>query len=1027
MPRRTVRRVPAIDRQPRLDMGHVSMVSPRWLLAATVVVATFARAAAAQEPAARVGKLSVYGSDFALDKQTGNLAAVDPKQELVALFKPEPAGLDKPLEPIVQTKLRGLPVAIVYKQLGERGYFVVGCLLESAIYLFNAADLKQEARIPIIQGCTSLAASASPRDPYVYYCYRGERPGHDGGKSGIVNLESRRDLGEVFHPAWETAVSADGNFVYTRPNIYFKNGVQSFRRILPANPGDKPTLERSHGGVETHGDIVPEPFEKHLAIGNQLFGASDPRAEIGRLPMSIKAYFTGRPLAVGFNTDEPGVADNMSSETTRGKIVVASLNTGAKIGMATIPPFFFARTGRPGLPNQPWDHHVEGRLSRLFADDARRRIVVAYQSVLAVVTLEEMKVPDEPYLEVDPVGEPVAILGRKNVLPLRPRDPRVTIELAEPRDDMQITHAGLEWTPPADAVGDQIVKLRLRHGSSEKIQGIGLQVEHESIRLPWEADGLAVSRDEKLAFLWTKPVSDAQFPEPDNPFAPGADPNKNRPQGALVSIDDGKVLAAGRLPFTPASAAVDARHIYLGGPTSVVALEHETLALRFETQVEGMINLLELIDGQSLIACSGRDRRLKFATADLSLQLDYGPRNTGGREFQAFQSQHMQNVEFGVRAAGKEWCVNNGDVFDHSFSRPILLVNLPTFMPINVLRSPIPFQSPSISPNSLYRLERERTYFVGTDRLPELRATAAVVREIEHPGIDDGTVRIRKRAETFTLWLSDERIRFTTGEPDRKIVLARGDYAPKENRPAYAERGRGAVVARGGNVYCTILGKLFRIPATIASPTGESAHFGVPTAESSPSFDRKQSHLVLEGDGPVKLKHSVAGGVGPYTFSLVDPAPGLSIDTECTVTADPTRLVPLALDRIAGAVDAAGNYQGRGAFESPGHAAAYLALNAPLFEQIVGRPPKGFPVTLVVGVRASDRTPCSAGLMYQVLLEIPHDQVAARMQSIEQLRMQSQAGGRFAPSPERRFQALEQRVMQLESQIESMKKMLEKK
>jgi len=1001
-------------------MGHVLTVSLRLLLAATASAGLTA-VAVAQDSAVALGKLAVPGCDFALDRQSGNLAAVDPQQDLVVLYKPEPAGPDKPLEPIARTKLRGMPVAIVYKQLGEKHYFVVGCMQEKALYLLNAADLKEEARIPIAEGCLCLATAASPRDPYAYYCYGNQ----SHSKSGVVNLESKRDLGEAFDQAWETVVSHEGNFVYTRP-IHNRSGPRSLRRIPPSTPDGKPTFEVVFQSRDNHDLIVPDRFEERSACGVRLLSASL-EEEIERMPMTVRAFFNDKPLAVGFNSQERVLdPSNKATDSDRGKLVVASLNSGIAAAKLTLPSVFMRhRSARvEGDDTNPTFKYV-GHASRLFADDARSRIIVAWHDRLAAVKLADLRIPDEAYLEVDPVGEPAFVIGRKNVLALRPRDPRITIELAEPRGDMRMTPAGLEWTPPVGAIGEQVVKLRLRHGSIEKIQSLSVQVDHDAIRLPFEADRLAVSPDGKEAFVWTVPPIDR-----DNPFAPGADPNKNRPQGALIGTADGKVLAAGRLPFTPKAIAVDARHVYAGGDGRLVALDRATLEVKLETEVDGPIDFLELIDERTLVAASGRDRRLKFSVADLSLQLNYGARDTGGTSFQAYDSQFARNIEFGVRPVDDGWCVNGGDVFDRSFSRPILLENLPTFVPIRPLQSSMAsLETLPVSGFPLQPWDDLGVFVVAAARLPELRATAAVIREIEQPGVDDGTRPLRKRADVYSLWLSDERVSILTGQPDRKIVLVRGVYAPKDGRFGSERPTPGGVVARGGTVYLTIVGKLFRIPAVAPAEAGAVvvvAGVGGPISPSSPSFDRRQSHLVIEGNGPVKFTHSVSGGVGPYSFSLTEPSAGFSIDAAGTVTLEPAQLISPALDRIVGTLDENGRHQGGRVFESPARVTSYLARNTPLFEQIAGRPPRGFPVTVVIGVQASDQTPRTARLAYHVLLEIPSEQVAARSQAVDEARRRDQTGRR-EPPPEQRFQSLEQRISQLEAQIESMKKLLEPK
>jgi hypothetical protein len=968
--------------------------------------------------------LSTASSDFALDPQTGNVGAVDPKQNLVLIYKIGDVATGKPLEPLHRATAGNVPSSIVFKQVGEKRYYVVGCLKEANIYVFNADDLKQVAKIPVGgSDIAGLAASRSSADPYVFYNFG---RGHDS-QAGGVNLVTLTDEGQMFDDSMDCAISAHGSYAYRR-GPWSPSGFESLRRVAAPTPGGKPTFERAFYDHNSTAQYVPDTTENYTAAGTKLYTATLEKS-VADLPMVPGCFFDTKPIIAGLEASDrfsfPRSSSREKSADT--KLILASYNTFTKIGEVPLSGDFLKQDDSSLAGPGQGDFKFVGYRFRMFADDARARVVTARRDQVAVLKLADLKLPDEGFLTIEAADADKLVAGKKNTVKLRTRDPRISVELADKPGDMAMTANGLEWTPPEDAVGEQTVRFRLSHGGIERTHAVTLMVSREASALPFSADGLRIAPDGKSAVIWTNPNRRDRFGRPSQ--APGDDV----PRAAVIELPDGKVVAAGSLPFPSDLVAIDKHQIYAvqAGSGVVAAIDRATFGIKKQLTLEGTLDTLQPVLDQWLIVATPQGRRIKYAVPDLTLVMDFQSAVASPND-PSMRMGRSEGRRAGLRTvAGGGWAFDDGDVFDARFERPLLLRQTPSFISLNPVNAGFPpemqQQQQQIMPGSrmMPGMGGEGSKnIVAVANVATPPAMVALTHSLRNEQVP-GAIHTSRNIETFSLEIYDPA---RLDVVKRSIPLSRGSNN-RQNSGGGEQASRGALIVQDGVAYCAFNGRLARLP--LVSDAAASA-------DAPPAFELKQAAVAVDRLGSAKLTHSVTGGKQPYQFALLAPSTGLEISpTDGTVTVDGPKVVEAAIDALVGSTGGI-TASGRNApnyLTSPDGVEAYMSRNIANFKQLTGREPTGVPVALVIAVQATDSTPRTARLTYQTLIELPRDKIDERIKKIAEARVamaasqpaqapSGAAGGAVGGDAEVRIRQLEQRITALEAQLNILTKLL---
>ena len=1001
-------------------------IQASFALLALSVVATLCRDARAESTEV---DFPTIASEYAIDPTSGNIAAVDPKENKVVLYGSKFAKGEKP-KPLASLVVGNGPGSIVFKQAGPTRLFAVGCLAESNVYLFDADTLKQLAKIPVTgSDITSVAASLNANDPYVYYCYG---RGHDSA-TGRVHVLKHVDEGLAFDDSMDCAISASGNYAYRR-GPWSPSGFESLRKVEPAASGGKATFARVFYDHNSTAQYIPDPFDQYTAAGQKLYNVRLDKS-VAQLTFSPIRFFSDRPMVIGFS-QYVGSQRHMSSSRTSGsvKLVVASTNSFQNVAELELPEFFTKTPEeQANLARSPGhaDFKYVGNRTGVFTDSARNRLVLLRDKRGLIVPYADLKLPDEPFLMVETDPQANLFVGKKGTYPLKKKDPKTKLELVDQLDGIALTAAGLEWAPNEDQVGVQSIRIRMSHGQLERIQTIDVPVGRPSLALPVNVSRLQASDDGKSIVGWTTP--NMNHPMHEREAAPGA----NVPRCILVDVTTGKVLANAGLPFTAGAVAVDDHFVYAvqQGTAVVSALGRNDLGSRKQISLEGVALWLQPRNNKELVVGLADGRWIKYSVPDWKLIAENVTALNPNARMDEMRGIHSNGRADAMTRVADGWSMPGGNVYDATLSKPILIRSVGTLHAIGSAAA-------NEQQNQMINRMNQRTLhvgstmrragggeqvIVGTIRLGNTSNTLALGRSVETVQVP-GATHTSRTTETWTLFIPSAD---GAAGPSKSVVLAKLIDVPQGQENIHFGGPQGALTIAGDFVYCAVRSRLYQVP--LAELTSSPADAAKP-----PKFKQTQSSLVVDLAAKTVLKHEVVDGTSPYQYALTSHYAGTEIDpSNGSVTIDGLKFQAKLLDEVC-ATTASSMRHGQGPrFESSDAVDEYLRHAANTYSQLTGEKPKGVPVAFHIGVQATDSTPRTASTSYYVLADLPRAAIEERITKLaaeiakqrEAAQQQAMAQGHGGPedpaAAQDRIRRLEQRIQTLEAQLEILTKILQ--
>jgi hypothetical protein len=146
------------------------------------------------------------------DQPPGAVAALDPTADLVLLY---PNLFRGSLEGGVQMRVGRLPMSMIHKQVGDKGYFLIACRGDATLWVLDDKTLQQVKTIRLSAVPALITAPSDPSVPYAYFT---------GGRSYEDRSVRRVDLRTMTETAqiklgsdrYEVTFSADGTYLYAR-------------------------------------------------------------------------------------------------------------------------------------------------------------------------------------------------------------------------------------------------------------------------------------------------------------------------------------------------------------------------------------------------------------------------------------------------------------------------------------------------------------------------------------------------------------------------------------------------------------------------------------------------------------------------------------------------------------------------------------------------------------------------------------------------------------------------------------------
>ncbi|MDX2132131.1 MAG: hypothetical protein SFY69_08770 [Planctomycetota bacterium] len=983
----------------------------RMLVAMGVVVG--AGVALAQSDV-RCVPLPVTPTDAALDTSRGALAVVDGAS--ITLFPKAFLDSAAGATAVGPVRLDGKPRCVTFVARPEGDVFVVGLGERSSMVVLDAQTLKEKApalALPGEQGVTDLSTPTA--DGTFYASAR-----LTDGSASLARVNGRtlrvESLVQADNYLGDSAIeaSADGAWVFawrasdTTPN-------PTALRLAPGE-GEHAwrlsTQRPERREREPEGVPVVDGWGQFVGAGTTLYDGQL-QAPAGVLPGRAAAAFRDRPLVIC-------VQDAVAT--------AVSANTMETLGQAALP----AACGwgsveggrRRGSSGQA---RVLG-----FADASNDRVILVQGANARVVPLAAMNAAKkEPVLgvAVGPTGSLVA--GKAATIALTRADASVKVELTGAPEGMTLSGSQIRWTPGLDQVGDHAVTLTLRAGAGVRTQQFEARVVRDGVDLPFVAKAVAISPDGRRAVAW-------RFEQDHG--------RRDGPSSRLCVVDlvARKVLAETSFVQGITAASVDGTYVYVAFNEGnvVAALDLANLGEKHRVFLKHDARTITPVDGR-LVFVEGNGQSTVLATPGF-VEAKAGELPPGVRR----EADHMRRFgrlgEQLVRLPGG-W-LYEGVVYDESMKTPRLLTSLgrggvvlsgegqrgglgaeyvPAAWGRRVSGTQISLPNGASSVGGNFQAQ-------GSVLLTTRPVVASLVLDRA-----DGSGRTKDRTVQIVL-----RELLTGAAGQSPIVLSKEDLGPLSGyeSPSY---GGSVIAAAGDRVVAIDRSRLYDVTVTDAQCT-----HAAPPLEIVPT----QSAFVLGKDGETLLRHETRGGTAPVEFELLGGYSWMTLDSASgTIRVDNRAAFDQASQQVKSQIGYAGGMvpmpegSGRMVDERRRRIDELAGQNAALFTAVSGKSPAGIPVVVQVSLAAKDRSSQTAGIAYQVFIDVPVEPVLAQLakdQEEQQRRElaqraewearakeeQARAAAASAPAADAgRIQALEDRVRALEAKIDLLMQLLKDK
>jgi Protein of unknown function (DUF1559) len=868
-------------------------------------------------------------ADFALDPESGDILALCADKGDAVLFRGKDLDARK-IEPAAKVHVGSNPCAAFFKRYHELRVFAVVCPEDAHMHLISASDGKLLEKIELSQaGLTHVTGSINPDDPFVYYNY---------GQSlaGVVNLRLMRDEGVVSQDSMDCALSASGEIAYRR-GPWSPHGFESLLRTN-SFAENKPTFSRLFYEHTSDAEYVPDPFDRYTAVGNKLYSRSLEQIE-ATLDFTPACFFKTRPVIIG--VPQPAWPPRPLTGST---LYAASYNTFTRIGR----PISLSLRAEAAAPNVVigGDFRRVGNRTRVFADDARNRVIFAARGQIYFVPLDEFKLAKEPFMTATLVGSDHLPIGQQSARTVKLSDPQVSMTFDKLPDGMQANGNELKWSPREDQIGRAQVTATLQAGELRRTTTFDLHVVYPGVTLPFNPAGLAAAPDGTRALVWTDLRCDQPAPLP-----PGLSLDQ---KSRIATIDSatGRVLAEHGLSEAVQRGLLTADY---------AVLTTGSLSPRCE-----VLRASDLKRETVLMARSPIER---FDVVDKLLVIQT---NSGTEIYEMGTFKRLRVLSDGVMGRGpnalqngptSEGLVANGMLFDAELKPRLLL----TPWPIAALAGGDPLWRPKFATKNEIA---SHPPVPGAPRTPFDQIAAARLPD------SDTLITLSMQRQTYQPPRSALTNRFLVeltvaakGEANAHRILYRGEGLVDGQRCS-----TGLFVAPG-IAYVVFNRVLYRWPVQPDAPAA---------GEAQPlRLAAHQSAFALDEKGKTILKHAARGGKLPYKFAIATPFDGMRMDEKSgDLTIDGPAMRAEALHGVAQAIV-------RGARPAESLLDTLEFKTIPAVERatlILGHKPAGTPAAIPIFVEVQDAESNSDSLQYYVLAEVSTPDLKQHLRQLDEER-----------------------------------------
>lgn len=943
-------------------------------------------------------------ADFAFNPESGTIASIDSEMGEVLIYELEDQVTGK-AKPSASLKVGLTPCSIFYKKYQQRHYFAIVCTKDSNLFLVEEekpspqkrGTFKLAGKIDLEKtDISSVTGSRNPEDPNIYYCYGS---GHES-VAGAVTLKSMKNTTFAFRDSMDCSVSAGGLIIYHR-GPWSPSGFKSASRANPLEE-ETPIFAPLFSEHRSAAEYLPDPLDTYTACGAELYSRNLDK-KIATLPFLPVAFFKTKPIIIGMK--DPSNRFYTEEKDQSGlKLMAASYNTFTQVGTSVSLDHRLDKEPRliPSGRSGNGDFKRIIYRYRVFADDARQRVLFANGKQLQIIDLEDFEVPQEPLLASSFAEVPSFIVGEEKELTLQAADPSTKFSVEDKPEGMKLNGNKLRWTPTLEQIGTFPLSISLSVDELKATQLMEVEVTYPSIRLPFSPTGFALDETGTKGLIWDG-SADPSADELAN-YARNPTRTAGTVQMALIDLKTGTVDVERKLSEKIGTALIAGDLILLKAKSSNTT-RCDVLALKDLQRIKSIVTDSPI----TKMAVLGNHLALATQTGRIDI---YDKKNF--EKVKSFDRPQVNPGNFIIDGAGGN-IFAQGILWDAELKPALLLAP-------NI----IPAMGPTRDFTSQEFIKKPENFNV--QMYANQPPTGTGQNLVAFRVIPDSNVRLRLNK---THRVDHDPNSPTVARVEHKLVLtAEGAIDATQvitrtqgsvNYPNEAKTSSPLMETTSKEAYVISDKKLYRWK--IPSPPEGAEDLLQPL-----SWNQRSTTITILDTGKTELQHQVFGGKSPYSFGLAGNVDGLSVDEKSgTVTVDNAAVQAAAEKFLVDYINSKRREQTR---------LATLRLMASELigpaTELLGQRPKGMPVAIPIQLLVTDDNIGNLAINYFVVAEVNSPKLMATLRKLDEQKAPEPAEVPNFPNPRRdanapdnpndarEIERLNKKVEQLEQRIDLM-------
>ena len=379
--------------------------------------------------------------DYAYDPRRGRLAIYGPWQRDIGFIAVDDQRRAGPIQDVTRVEVQGLPTALIFQSLGERGVFIVAHRDPPGFAMIDPETLQVVKELPLASGAPFFfRASGESAASFVYFTADFPPMSFAAEDDPAVFRSMARASGFTIQRIDVTRMALDPAW---RPSELQASGIaRNGREVIYWYPWRRSVFVEPGGRVAATDDALLS-----LDLGRQVM----------KLDFRVRGFLPRCPWLVG---------------TVEKELVVGSMNDGRIVTQIPFPDYVQEAKRIVGA-----HYHQNHLRAQVFTDVPRNRLVVGLVQHVMVIPIETLGLPEEPDLLLAESPPDKASAGQAYQFALKTGSDNSTATLVKGPEGMTIQDGVLRWVPQAAGPKPVEVRIRLTAGNTSREEAWKVTVE----------------------------------------------------------------------------------------------------------------------------------------------------------------------------------------------------------------------------------------------------------------------------------------------------------------------------------------------------------------------------------------------------------------------------------------------------------------------------------------------------------------------------------------------------------------------